>query len=89
MRNALRIGPSINHEEEIKMKKNVWMLLVGIALILVALVTDAFVSNTILDFSNASDLGAAHMIAIVIEALLIIAGIVVIIASRKMAKKEK
>ena len=46
-------------------------------------------SSSALDFSNASALGAKHYLSIGITAALIVAGIVLMVAGRKLAKKEK
>lgn len=71
------------------MKKSVSFLIIGIVLILAALIGDAFISNRVLDFSDPSAFGMEHYIAIVVAALLLIIGIVFIVVSRKIAKKEK
>lgn len=71
------------------MKKSSSYLMGGIALILIALIGDAYISSSALDFSNASALGAKHYLSIGITAALIVAGIVLMVAGRKLAKKEK
>ncbi len=70
------------------MKKSASYLISGIALILIAFIGDAYISNSVLDFSNASAFGAKHYMSIGVTAALIIVGIVLIVAARKMAKKE-
>jgi hypothetical protein len=71
------------------MKKSSLYLIIGIVLILVAFVGDAIISNTVLDFSSPDSLGVEHYICIAVTTLLIIVGIVFVVLSRKIAKKEK
>ena len=71
------------------MKKSASYLFGGIALILIALIGDAYVSSSVLDFSDASALGTKHYMSIGVTAALIVVGIVLIVFGRKTAKKEK
>ena len=71
------------------MKKSAWLLIVGICIIVLTFVLDAFLSNSVLDMSEPSEFEATHYVAIVGAGLLVIAGIVMIIVSRKMAQKGK
>ncbi len=71
------------------MKRSVLFLIVGIVLILVAMISDAFISNRVLDFSDPSAFEMGHYISIGVITLLIIVGIVFIVVSRKIAKREK
>ncbi len=71
------------------MKKSASYLISGIALILIALIGDAYISSSVLDFSDASALGMKHYMSIGVTAVLIVVGIVLIVAGRKIAKKEK
>ena len=68
------------------MKKSTILRIIGIILIIVAFVADAFVSG-IIDMSNWDD-PVINISVIAGVAALLIAGIVVIVVSRKVAKKE-
>lgn len=71
------------------MKKSSWMLLIGIVAIAAAFIGDAIVSNGILSFTDASDFGVWHYVAIVVAALLLVGGLVLVIVSRALHKKGK
>lgn len=71
------------------MKKSTLQLLIGIAMILVTFVADTVLAGNFYDFSDPNSLGVAQIMIIVIEGVLLIGGIVLIVMSRKLAKKEK
>ena len=71
------------------MKKSTLLLIIGIILIVGTAIGDAVISNGILDFTDASAFGTEHYIVMGAAALLLIVGIAFIVASRKIAKKEK
>ena len=71
------------------MKKSSLYLIIGIVLILVVCVVDAIISDTFLDLSSPNSFGVEHFIYLAVGALLLIVGIVFIVLSRKIAKKEK
>ena len=54
------------------MKKSTWMLLIGIAAIVVAFVGDAILSNDILNFRDASNFGIWHYVAIAVAVILLV-----------------
>lgn len=70
------------------MKKSKLQLLIGIAMILVALAADVL-TGKVFDFSDPNGLGIAQIAVIVVMGVLLIGGIVLIVLSRKQAKKEK
>ncbi|MBE6982115.1 MAG: hypothetical protein E7437_07345 [Ruminococcaceae bacterium] len=70
------------------MKKSTLLLIIGILLIAAIFVVDAFLSNSI-DFADASQFGATQYAIIAVEAAALIVAIALIVASRKVARKEK
>ena len=69
------------------MKKSTWMLLIGIAAIVVAFVGDAILSNDILNFRDASNFGIWHYVAIAVAVILLVGGLTLVIVSRSLRKK--
>lgn len=71
------------------MKKSTLLLILGIVLIALAFCVDAYISQNVLDFSQPELLRLPHYLCLAGFVLAIAAGIVLIVVSRKIAKKEK
>jgi hypothetical protein len=68
------------------MKKSTWFLISGIALIVLAFIADAIISSVV-DFTGAFNV--THFATIAGDAVVVIAGVLLILYSRKLAKEEK
>ena len=70
------------------MKRSACMLLAGIVLIVATFIADVILGNMI-NFADASQFGTTQYATIAVEAIALISAIILIVASRKEAKKEK
>lgn len=71
------------------MKKSTRLLMIGICIIILSFVADVIISDTFIDMTDPSAFGIVHYACIVLAGVLVIAGIVLIVISRKMSKKGK
>lgn len=71
------------------MKKSTLLLILGIALILFVCIADTVISGNYIDVSYGAEFGIVEYLYMIVGCLLFFAGIVCIVLSRRLAKKEK
>lgn len=71
------------------MKKSALLLIIAIAMIVIGFVLDAYISTNVMDFTDPASFGAGQYICIAVGGVLVITGVILIIVSRKVAKKER